>query len=203
MNLDRLPSIISRTDWDENGLARTESGLLVPAYIASQFGFSTSGKEQLDRFHTCLRNEAKVLPLCPFSTCEEYLDKPRLNSLKTIDELLKFWQDFNMIVGRVNYEMLMPKSKLMIAVLDGSHALDDGVSAEVSFYAAKYNGKKPIVGIRSDFRLCENLAAPINIAVRYFIDKGPYNGFFFNGPDAYDKALRQIKELADKIRANP
>ncbi|MEM4240282.1 MAG: nucleoside 2-deoxyribosyltransferase, partial [Candidatus Woesearchaeota archaeon] len=187
----------------ENGLARTESGLLVPAYIASQFGFSTSGKEQLDRFHTCLRNEAKVLPLCPFSTCEEYLDKPGLNSLKTIDELLKFWQDFNMIVGRVNYEMLMPKSKLMIAVLDGSHALDDGVSSEIGFYAAEYKGKKPIVGIRTDFRLSENIAAPINIAVRYFIDKGPYNGFFFNGPDAYDKALRQIKELADKIRANP
>ncbi|MEM4254460.1 MAG: nucleoside 2-deoxyribosyltransferase [Candidatus Woesearchaeota archaeon] len=203
MGLDKLPSIISKTNWNENGLARTKSGMLVPAYIANQFGFSTSGKELLDKFYNRLENEAGILPLCPFSACEEFFDKKRLGSLKTIDEQLAFWDEFNRIVGRVNYEVLMPKSKLMIAILDGSHSLDDGVAAEIGFYAAEYKGKKPIVGIRSDFRLSENPAAPINIAVRYFIDRGPYNGFFFNGPDAYDKAVRRIKELADKIRATP
>lgn len=203
MGLDKLPSIISKTNWDKNGLARTTSGLLVPAYIANQFGFSASGKEFLNKFYNRLRNEAGILPLCPFNSCKEYLDKNKLCSLKTIDEQFAFWDDFNKIVGKVNYEILMPKSKLMIALLDGSHSIDDGIAAEIGFYAAKYNGDKPIVGIRSDFRLSENPAAPINIAVRYFMDQGPYNGFFFNGPDAYDKALKQMKELADKIKANP
>lgn len=202
MGLDKLPSIIQETEFDERGLARTESGLLVPAYVASQLGFSSSGKDQLNNFYGRLRDEAGVLPLCPFTACGEYLDFSRLGNSKTIDEVLSFWDDFNKIVGPVNYGELMPRSKFMIAVLDGGHALDDGVSAEIGFYAAEYKGEKPIVGIRSDFRLAENLAAPINPAVRYFIDQGPYNGSFFSGLDAYDKAIESIAKLTEMIKSS-
>ena len=48
MKLDKLPSIIQETEFDERGLARTKSDLLVPAYVASQLGFSSSGKDQLN-----------------------------------------------------------------------------------------------------------------------------------------------------------
>jgi len=200
MGLDKLPSIIQETEFDERGFAKSDSGLLVPAYMASQLGFSASGKEQLERFYDCLKNEAGILPLCPFTACVEYLDFSRLENLKTNEELWSFWDDFNKIIGPVNYGELMPRSKLMIAVLDGGHALDDGVSAEIGFYAAEYKGEKPIVGIRSDVRLAENPAAPINPAVRYFIDQGPYGGSFFSGIDAYDKSVASIAKIAEGMK---
>ena len=125
-----------------------------------------------------------------------------MENLKTIDEVLSFWDDFNRIVGQVNYGELMPRSKFMIAILDGGHALDDGVSAEIGFYAAEYKGEKSIIAIRSDFRLAENPAAPINTAVRYFIDQGPYIGSFFSGFDAYDKAVESIAKLAERIKSS-
>lgn len=200
MGLKKLPSIIQETEFDERGFARTDAGLLVPAYVASQLGFSASGKEQLNKFYNRLRDESGVLALCPFTACGEYLDFSRLADSKTIDEVLGFWNEFNKIVGPVNYRELMPRSKLMIAILDGGHALDDGVSAEIGFYAAEYKGRKPVVGIRSDFRLAENPAALINPAVRYFIDQGPYNGFFFSGLDAYDKAVESIAKIAEGIK---
>jgi hypothetical protein len=202
MGLDKLPSIVRETEFDEKGFARTDAGLLVPAYVASQLGFSASGKEQLDNFYGRLRDEAGVLALCPFTACGEYLNFAKLGEAKTIDEVLEFWDGFNKIVGPVNYGELMPRSKLMIAILDGGHALDDGVSAEIGFYAAEYKGKKPIVGIRSDFRLAENPAAPINPAVRYFIDQGPYNGAFFSGLDAYDKSVESIAKIAEGIKSS-
>ncbi len=202
MMQNKLPSIIAETEWDEKGFAKTEYGLLVPAYVASQLGFSSLGKEQLNKFYGRLRDESGVLPLCPFTACGEYLNLSLLGNSKTIDEVIIFWDNFNKIVGPINYGELMPRSKFMIAVLDGSHALDDGVSSEIGFYAAEYKDKKPIVGIRSDFRLAENPAALINPAVRYFIDQGPYNGYFFSGPDAYDKAIEEIAKLTERIKSS-
>jgi hypothetical protein len=199
MTLDKLPSIIRNTEFDEKGCARTESGPLVPAYVASQLGFSIPGKQQLNIFYGRLRQEARVLPLCPFTACAEYLDFSKLERLRSMDEVLGFWNDFNKIVGPVNYGVLMPKSMLMIAILDGGHALDDGVCAEIGHYATEYKGQKPIIGIRSDFRLSENFSAPINPAVRFFLDQGPYKGEFFTGPDAYDKALDSIAGMTKKI----
>lgn len=197
MKLGKLPSIIQKTRFDERGLAKTKGGFLVPAYVASQWGFS--GMEQLQEFYGRLKKEAKVLPLCPFTACGEYLDFPRLGKCRTIDEVLKFWDEFNRTVGPVNYGELMPRSKFMVAILDGGHDVDDGVAAEIGYYAAKYEGQRPIIGIRKDFRLAENPAAPINPAVRYFIDQGPYQGSFFSGPDAYDNAIKFMAELSVRI----
>jgi hypothetical protein len=200
MDLERVPSIITGTEFNKEGLAVTKDGLLVPAYVASQLGFSDLGKAQLQEFYNRLKDEADVLTLCPFTSCGEYLDFSRLDNLKSNEDVIAFWNEFNRIVGQVNYKQLMPKSKLMIAILDGGHALDDGVSAEIGYYAAAYNGNKPIVGIRSDIRLAENPAAPINPAVRYFIDEGPYNGYFFFGKNSYNDAIRSIKDLTNKIK---
>src|SRR3989344_2002096 len=200
MILDKLPSIISETEFEKDGFALTGSGLLAPAYIASQLGFSSIGMTQLNMLYQCLREEANVLPLCPFTACSEYLDIPILENLKVAKEVLNFWSNFNRIIGQVNYGELMPRSKLMIAILDGGHALDDGVSAEIGFYAGKYIGRKPIVGIRGDFRLAENPAAPINSAIRHFMDQGPYNGLFFTGPNAYDEAIKSTASLVERMR---
>ena len=61
------------------------------------------------------------MALCPFTACGEYLNFAKLGEAKTIDEVLEFWDGFNKIVGPVNYGELMPRSKLMIAILDGGY----------------------------------------------------------------------------------
>jgi len=196
MELGKLPLVIRNSDFDEKGFVRTQEGILVPAYVGSQKGFNPNDKGDLAVFYEQLRKR-KVLALCPFKACEEYLDFSKVNDDMTVREAKAFWDDFNRTAGAVNYGILMPYSKFMIAILDGSHACDDGVCAEIGYYAARHN--KPIVGIRGDMRLAENIAAPINPAVRYFMDKGPYNGLFFSGPSAYDDALDGIEKLAEEI----
>lgn len=192
MKLKKLPSVIAKNKFNEKGLVESEGELLVPAYVASQLGFNTPGKEYLNKlFYPALKADAGVLPLCPFTACGEYLYLSKLNDDMSVKEEKEFWDDFNGIIGAVNYETLMPKSKFMIAILDGGHAVDDGVSAEIGYYAAKHGR---IAGIRSDFRLAENRSAPVNPAVRYFINQ------FFEGPEAYDNAIKTIRKWADEIR---
>lgn len=196
MKLKKLPSIIKNNKFNERGLVEIGSGLLVPAYVGSQLGFNTPGKIFLEeRFYPKLR-EVRVLALCPFKACGEFLDFSKINDDMSVKEYRKFWERFNKIVGPVNYETLMPKSKFMIALLDGSHAIDDGLASEVSYFGEKHGH---VIGIRSNFRLSENIAAPINPAIRYFIDSKAYNGQFFDGPHAYDNAYKAIKKLADKF----
>lgn len=195
--LEKLPSVIQNNKFDENGFVIHESGLLVPAYVGSQFGFSAQGKKFLDQQFYPELIQRGVLPLCPFTACTEYLDFSKLNDEMSVREFTSFWDKFNGIIGVVNYETLMPRSKFMIALFDGSHASDDGLCAEVGYFAPKHG---PIIGIRSDFRLSENIAAPINPAVRYFIDKGPYKGQFFSGLNAYENGLKGIEKLAMDIK---
>ena len=201
MKLPKLPTIIAQTKFDERGLAHVDGRILVPAYMGSQWGFNAAGKEQLERFYQRLEWEAGVLPLCPFKACEEYLDFKKLGKVKSLVDSLRFWKKYNKLIGPVNYETLMPKSRFMIALLDGAQGIDDGLAAEIGFYAAKYSPERPIFGIRSDFRLCENVSAPINIAVRYFMDEGPCRGKFFQGEDAYEKGIKAIKKFADRVRS--
>ncbi len=195
--LKKLPSVIRENKFNKEGLVETEFRILVPAYIGSQLGFNTLGKNYLEKtFYPELKRRG-VLPLCPFAACDEYLDFSKLNDEMSAKEFKLFWSRFNDLIGIVNYETLMPRSKFMIALFDGSHASDDGLCAEVGYFAPRHGH---IIGIRSDFRLCENISALINPAIRYFIDKGPYKGQFFSGPNAYETAFDGIEKLARDIR---
>ncbi len=197
MKLEKLPSVIRENKFNARGLMETESGLLVPAYVGSQLGFNTPGQEFLAKFYARLQQEEGVLPLCPFKACSEYLDFSKLSDDMPLSQYREFWEKFNEVICMVNYETLMPHSRFMIALFDGSHASDDGLCSEVAFFA-EHRG--PVIGIRSDFRLSENIAATINPAIRYFLDLGLYEGQFFDGPGAYERAHTAIKTLADKIR---
>ncbi len=159
MKLEKLPSVIANNKFNEKGLVESKKRLLVPAYVASQFGFNYPGREYLNKlFYPALKADAGVLPLCPFAACGEYLDLSKLNDDMTVGEEKKFWNGFNEIIGEVNYENLMPKSKFMIAILDGGHAVDDGVATEIGLYAGEF--KRKIIGIRSDFRLLKTGQRP-------------------------------------------
>jgi len=193
MALDKLPSIIADNIFDENGFVETENGLMVPAYVASQLGFNEPGKHFLAYFYNELKKR-KVLPLCPFMSCDEYLDISDLNDNMSVKDLTEFWKNFNEnIIPSVNYDTLIPNAKFMIAILDGSHGIDDGVSSEIAYFASNYGS---VFGIRSDFRLAENIAGGVNSAVSHFFDKERYNGAYFEGPDAYDNALEYIQRFA-------
>lgn len=200
IELDRLPSVIIDNTFDENGFVETDKGPMVPVYVASQMGFNEPGKKFLADFYQKLE-ESRILPLCPFKACGEYLDLDRLtDKTLTVAENEEAWQDFNDHVGPVNYETLMPNSKGMIAILDGGHAIDDGVASECGYYAREHG---PIMAIRSDIRLAENISALINPALRYFFDNGPYGGELFLGPEAYEQALKCSTILANEMLDGP
>ncbi len=196
MGLDKQPSVILENVFDEKGFVETETGLMVPAYIGSQLGFNVPGKYFLEKFYKDL-TELGVLPLCPFMSCDEYLDISNLNDDMSVKELTEFWKNFNEnIIPSVNYDTLIPHAKFMIAILDGGHALDDGVSAEIGYFASNYGS---VFGIRSDFRLAENIAGCVNSAVSHFFDEERYGGRYFEGPDAYKEALIYIEEFAQDM----
>jgi hypothetical protein len=197
--LGKLPSIIEKTNFIEGCLVEQGGKILVPAYVGSQMGFSHRGKQILDDFYSKLE-DINVFPLCPFKACGEYLDLSKLNNKMPVEELKQFWDRYNRLIGTVNYEVLAPYAKFMIALFDGGHAVDDGLCAEVAYFAAAEY--KPVIGIRSDFRLAENIATTVNPAVRYFIDLSDYGGKFFDGDNAEEDALHEIEDLAKRIIAD-
>ena len=87
----------------------------------------------------------------------------------------------------------MPKSKLLIAICEGQY-VDEGVASEIAHFITK--GYGPVIGIRTDFRPGENLAAPINPAVlEYFGNEDHVDSRFFNGPDSYNNAIDYMQRL--------
>jgi len=204
MSLERLPRVITENEFTDDGLIKRkkDNKLLVPAYIASPHGFSCgefSPGSLLPSFYEALEEKADIFALCPFRSCDEYLNKELIGRWERYQEMIDFWGDFNKnIVGKVNYEVLMPRSKLLIAIFDGNGSdIDSGVAAEVSFFATKF--ERQVIGIKSDLRLAENPVALINPAVQYFLNYGPYKGLFFNGPNAYEEAIREIRYISDGI----
>lgn len=204
MVLDKLPPVITRNKFNKRGLIETDTGVLVPAYMGSGLGFNFLGLFFLNNyFYPKLQKEAGILPLCPFESCGSYLDFSRITEGDMLIKWENFWNNFNRgIVGPMNYQTLMPRSKMMIALLEG-HAIDEGLAGEIPEFLHTNEG--PLLGIRSDFRLAENLAAPINPANRYFFDYGPYKDrtSFIEGPPTettYELAIERAKDLANRIR---
>ncbi len=98
-------------------------------------------------------------------------------------EILK---EFNVKVPIINNN-LMEESQCMIALLDGGHSLDDGVSSEIGYYAGRFP-EKPIFALRTDFRLCENQAGKINVQVHGYITMSGQE--LFTTLESHNAALR-------------
>ncbi|HEV7535280.1 MAG TPA: nucleoside 2-deoxyribosyltransferase, partial [Acidimicrobiia bacterium] len=60
---------------------------------------------------------------------------------------------------------LLAEATAVLAVLDGPD-VDSGTAAEIGWAAARGT---PVIGLRTDFRLAEHEAAPVNIQVEDFI----------------------------------
>lgn len=192
--LSHFPRMLEKLNFTDDGYVETDNGLLVPAYVASQFGFNSPGREFLEKNLYPKLREAGIEPLCPFTACGEYVTEDMLDEELSIHRNKEANSKFAQIACEVNYRILMPKSKIIVAHLDGSHAIDDGLSSEVAYFATMHG---PTVGIRSDMRLHESATSGTNFAVKYFFEQ-PGCGYFF-GQKAEKEALDFLKTYAKRI----
>jgi len=212
---EKPPAIFSEFEETESGLLMPVppvpipkafqallEGPFVPAYVASELGFSHPGRYFLNNeFYPSLRRESGVVAICPFAACDPFFPVEPTGQQINLGEYGKkiALEVFNRMVGIINYDYLMPRTKMLIAIVEG-HGVDDGVSAEIAHYANKYPDN-PIILVRSDYRLAENRRAFINSAVRHFVDfssKG--NKFVFDVDEAYQKVYEVAKEAAERIK---
>ena len=177
-------------------LDKRKSGLLIPGYIASPIKLNYSDREQLERFYERLEKEAGVFLLHPFRPFSFSGSLKESISYEGVSELLRdidtTLMGIETTVHSITYEELIPKSKLMIALLDGD------VSEEVGYYAGKYKGEKPIIGISGVLNSSGNGSNSVNSSLRYFLDKGPCKGYFFEGDTAYDEVVKLVPKLFKK-----
>ncbi len=160
----------------------------IKGYLANQFGFSETGRYVLNNLIKPTIEKIGIKVNDPFLECGKELDFNLINSLKSYDERVKYWADFNAKVTPIN-NRLMKDSDCMFAILDGGPALDDGVSSEIGFYAGIERG--PIFALRSDFRLCENIACSINAQVLgYIVQSG---GKLIDGPNSVKRWFSEIQ----------
>lgn len=130
--------------------------------------------------------------LDPFIECAKELNMAELTPEKPHQFHLDYWDNFNKKIMPINNK-LMGRSNCMVAILDGGHSIDDGVASEIGYYAGIQRGS-PIFALRSDFRLCENVAGSINAQVYGYISMSGGGGLF-NTISGLTEAL--IKYVAD------
>jgi len=162
---------------------------IINAYLPNQLGFSETGKYVLEKRIKPKLREIGLHVLDPFVECAKELNLSRLGKLKRYDDVVKFWTDFNYKIPRIN-NALMQKSDCMLPILDGSHAVDDGVASEIGYYVGIKRG--PIFALRSDFRLSENVAATVNPQIIGYIDAS--GGKLIEGQNATERWFQAIKE---------
>ncbi|MDD2757980.1 MAG: nucleoside 2-deoxyribosyltransferase [Patescibacteria group bacterium] len=170
-----------------------EEKTVVRAYLANQFGFSETGRYVLDSLIKPRITAMGIVILDPFEECGKELDFAHLARLKRHDKVTAYWTEFNAKVTHIN-NALMRDSNCLLAVLDGGHAIDDGVASEIGYYAGIRQGK--IFAVRSDFRCGENMAAAINPQILGYIQQS--GGSLSVCPDAMKKwfaAIQTWKEM--------
>lgn len=164
------------------------------AYLANQFGFHDLGRKALDEVVIPEVEGIGIKVLDPFAECVKYLDFQQETSLTIHSERVAFWRKFFELVPEVNMD-LMRNSDLMLAVLDGGHATDDGVAAECGFYCnlpLKQGKKRPIIGWRSDIRLGEMMCSGLNAMIPGFIKES--GGVTVEGPKTLEKWFEEIRK---------
>lgn len=165
--------------------------MTVSGYLSNQLGFSETGRFVLENLIKPKAEKAGISVLDPIVLCGATIDFDKLSKLQEHQKVVEFWSDFNNSVTSFNNN-LMQKSNCMLAVLDGGHAIDDGVASEIGYYAAKELG--PIFALRSDFRLGENVATKINPQlIGYITGSG---GQIVEGENAVERWATLINEWA-------
>ena len=120
----------------------------IPLYVASPLGFSGAGRHfYYGKLLSAIGGAGEWDILDPWVlTDSRVIDSA--NSAKEGIERRHAWAVANHYIGANNERGIM-RSKIMVAVLDGSD-VDSGTASEIGFASGL---KIPIIGYRSDFRL--------------------------------------------------
>jgi hypothetical protein len=173
----------------------------VKAYLANQFGFYELGRCILDGIIIPRLKEIGITVNEPFEENKKFLDLDELARLETAGtyrEVESFWQRFDAKVTPTN-RILMQDSDCLLALLDGGHAIDDGVASEIGDYSEMNRG--PIFALRSDFRCGENIGSKINPQVLGYITKS--RGALITPPNAIQRWFETTKQWYDSFVQNP
>lgn len=193
--LGKYPTVIAEARFNNKGLVVAADGSLrVPAYVGSGLGFNRPGQTYMNGDLYPKLEEMGVYVLDPFAACAEFLSADVFDDVQSVAEQRKKWVTFNETIGLVNYGILMPHAKIMIAIMEG-YPPDEGLAAEVAYFSSNHG---PVLGVRSDFRLAENPAATANPAITFFMG-GPYGGDYFEGPGSYEELFEMTKQLVQEI----
>lgn len=137
----------------------------IQVYMPNQLGFATFLAPRLDyligRFRIIHEKIENVRQ--PAVTPELYIYEPfaeseglrsaymeRIQATDSYSEFIGLSKEFTEEVAETNREA-MENSRIMAAILDGGHAVDDGVANEIGFYAETELGK--IIALRTDERI--------------------------------------------------
>ena len=207
--MNRLRVFVNNAE--NKGLAKRRRSLIEPemeslmakspvvrGYLANQFGFSETGREYLETRIKPGIAAIGITMLDPFIECGKELDWPYITKLERdgrYSDLKDYWEAFNWKVTPLN-NSLMRSSDCMLAILDGGADVDSGVASEIGFYFGIRKG--PIFALRSDFRLSENPAAPINAQVMGYIALS--KGELVHGPGSLDRWFAKIRAWYDSLK---
>ncbi|MEW6474690.1 MAG: nucleoside 2-deoxyribosyltransferase [Actinomycetota bacterium] len=135
---------------------------MTAVYVASPLGFSEPGRHYLTAVLQPRLNAAGWSVLDPWDdptgVVAETLSLPA--GAARLDALVRM----SRTIGERN-RGLLATADAVLAVLDGPD-VDSGTAAEVGWAAAH---KTPVIGWRSDFRLADHEAAPVNLQVEDFV----------------------------------
>lgn len=159
------------------------------AYLAHQLGFSQTGRYILGNLIIPRIEEIGIKVIDPFVECDKHFNADYLESLERYEDRRKYLEEFSRKITPINNRK-MDESHCLAAILDGGHAVDDGVAGEIGYYTGIRRG--PIFAVRSDFRCGENMAVSINPQLLgYILQSG---GKLVDGKNSLDRWFLVIKE---------
>jgi nucleoside 2-deoxyribosyltransferase len=164
---------------------------MIKAYLANEYGFSETGQIVLKKIIHKLMKIKNLEIINPFLECSKEYYKDFVDTLELYEHRIAYHEKFNDKAGDINFNYLKD-TDCLLAILDGGHAVDSGVSLEMGFYCAL--GLGPIFALRSDMRYGENIATSVNLmhekAVQYS------NGKLCKTIDDW---IKSIKDWATKV----
>ena len=127
-------------------------------YVANQFGFHELGRGDLDEKIIPWLEEMDIRVLEPFRERTKDTDFSKEKEYTIYEERVKFWDKTCLLLGQRNV-VDMEQSDAMLPLLDGGHAVDDGVALEMGFFSSlrdRHDDPRPIIALRTDIRLCDS-----------------------------------------------
>jgi nucleoside 2-deoxyribosyltransferase len=134
----------------------------VKVYVASPLGFNEPGR------HWAAEVLHPALAAAGWTVLDPWVDETgavaATMALPAGPDRLEALREMSRTIGARN-RRLLAEADTVLAVLDGPD-VDSGTAAEVGWAAAS---GLPVIGLRTDFRLAEHEAAPVNLQVADFI----------------------------------